>query len=67
MLILIIKNMANNRMYNVQGLHIFHNYSKYHYKLRWSPAQDLFRSKIPVTTGGFELRISCTRSNYLTH
>ena len=31
----------------------------------WS--QELFQSQIPVTTGGFELRISCKQSNYLTH
>ena len=29
-------------------------------------ARDLFGSQIPVTTGGFELRISCIRSSYLT-
>ena len=36
-------------------------------KLRWCRAQDLFRSQIPATTGGFELRISCIQSSYLTH
>ena len=30
-------------------------------------ARDLFGSQIPVTTGGFELRISCIQSSYLTH
>ena len=35
--------------------------------LRWYRARDLFASQIPVTTGGFELRISCIRSSYLTH
>ena len=30
--------------------------------LRWCRARDLFGSQIPVTTGGFELRISCIRS-----
>ena len=35
------------------------------FKLRWCRAQDLFGSQIPVTTGGFELRISCIRSSYL--
>ena len=32
MLILIMKNMANNTMYTVQELHIFHNRLKYYYK-----------------------------------
>ena len=36
------------------------------FKLRWCHARDLFGSQIPVTTGGFELRISCIRSSYLT-
>ena len=35
--------------------------------LRWCRAQDLFGSQIPVITGGFELRISCIESSYLTH
>ena len=35
--------------------------------LRWCRARDLFGLQIPVTTGGFELRISCIRSSYLTH
>ena len=30
-------------------------------KLRWCRAQDLFGSQIPVTTGRFELRISCIK------
>ena len=30
-------------------------------------ARDLFGSLIPVTTGCFELRISCIQSSYLTH
>ena len=29
------------------------------FKLRWCRAQDLFESPIPMTLGGFELRISC--------
>ena len=62
-----MKNMTNNTMYTVQGLHISHNHSKYYYKLRWCPARDLFGSQIPVTTRGFELQISFARSNYLTH
>ena len=33
------------------------------FKLRWCRARDLFGSQIPVTTGGFELQISCIRSN----
>ena len=37
------------------------------FKLRWCRARDLFGSQIPVTTGGFELRISCIRNSYLTH
>ena len=32
--------------------------------LRWCRTQDLFGEQIPVTTGGFELRISCIRSNF---
>ena len=36
------------------------------FKLRWCRAQDLSGSQIPVTTGGFELRTSCIRSNYLS-
>ena len=35
--------------------------------LWWCGTRDLFGSQIPVTTGGFELRISCIRSSYLTH
>ena len=35
------------------------------YFLRWCRARDLFGSQIPVTTGGFELRITCIRSSYL--
>ena len=37
------------------------------FKLRWCRALDLFVSQISVTTGGFELQISCIRSSYLTH
>ena len=37
------------------------------FKLQWYRAQDLFESQIPVTTGDFELQISCMRSSYLTH
>ena len=33
----------------------------------WCHAQELFGSQIPVTTGGFELWISCIRTSYLTH
>ena len=33
------------------------------YYLRWWRARNLYGSQIPVTTGGFELRISCTRSS----
>ena len=36
-------------------------------EVRWCRAQDLLGSQIPVTTGGFELRISCIQSSYLTH
>ena len=36
------------------------------FKLQWFCAQDLFGSQIPVTTGGFELWISCIQSSYLT-
>ena len=32
------------------------------FKVRWCSAQDLLGSQIPMTTGGFELRISCIRS-----
>ena len=37
------------------------------FKLRECRPRDLLRSYIPVITGGFELRISCIRSSYLTH
>ena len=36
------------------------------FKLRWYCDRDLFELQIPVTTGGFELRISRKRSSYLT-
>ena len=36
------------------------------FPLRWFRARDLFGSQIPVTTEGFELRISCIRNSYLT-
>ena len=35
--------------------------------LRWCRARDLFGSQIPVTTGGFEMQISCIRSSFLNH
>ena len=35
-------------------------------ELRWCRARDLSGSQIPATTGGFELRVSCIRSSYLT-
>ena len=35
------------------------------FKLRWCRVRDLFGSQIPVTTGGFELRISRIQSRYL--
>ena len=37
------------------------------FKLRWCRARDLFGLQIPVTTGGFEMQISCIQSRYLTH
>ena len=37
------------------------------FKLQWYRAQDLFESQIPVTTGDFELQISCMRGSYLTN
>ena len=37
------------------------------FKLRWCHSQDLLGSQIPLTKGGFELRVSCIRSSYLTH
>ena len=33
------------------------------YLLRWCRARDLFGLQIPLTTRGFELRISCIRSS----
>ena len=36
-------------------------------KLWWFRAQDLFGSQIPLTTRGFELKISCIKSSFLTH
>ena len=41
--------------------------SKLYLQLRWRRARDLVGSQIQVTTGGFELRISCIRGDYLTH
>ena len=37
------------------------------FKQWWCHARDLFGTQIPVTAGGFELRISCIQSRYLTH
>ena len=37
------------------------------FKLRWCRARNLFESQVPVTTGGFKLRISCMWSSYLTY
>ena len=37
------------------------------FRLQWCRARDLFGLQIPVTTGGFELRISCIQNSYLTH
>ena len=34
-------------------------FSAINIKLRWCRTRDLLGSQIPVTTGGFELRISC--------
>ena len=50
-------------------LHIeFHpNLNFKHFILRWCCARHIFGSQIPVTTGGFKLRISCIRSSYLTY
>ena len=36
------------------------------FKLWWCRVQDLFGSQIPMSTGRFELQISCIRSSYLT-
>ena len=33
------------------------------FRLRWCRAQDLFGSQIPVTTGGFEPRVSCIQTS----
>ena len=33
------------------------------FKLRWCRVRDLFESQIPVTTGEFELRMSCIGCN----
>ena len=35
--------------------------------LRWCRALDFFGSQFPMTTGEFELQISCMPSSYLTH
>ena len=45
----------------------YHNMSQEKKKRLKDFTRDLFGSKIPVTTGGFELRISCIRSSYLTN
>ena len=44
-----------------------YNLLEYNLILQWCCARDLFKSQIPVNTGGFELRTSCIRSSYLTH
>ena len=50
--------MFNNNTYNnIESMLI----------LWWLHTWELFGSQIPVTRGGFELRISCIWSNYLTH
>ena len=46
-------------------LRYFNNGSSF--KLRWCRARDLLGSQVLVTTGWFELRISCIWSSYLTH
>ena len=54
-------------------LNIVHKYSftytrtNWFLNCGWCRARDLFGSQIPVTTGGFDLRISCIRGSYLTH
>ena len=35
--------------------------------LQWCCAWHIFRSQFPVTSGGFELRMSCIQSSYSTH
>ena len=46
-------------------LRYFNNGSSF--KLRWCRARDLLGSQVLVTTGGFELRISCIWSSYVIH
>ena len=52
-----------------EKLHFVNNAQKYpqnSFFLRWCRVRDLFGSQIPVVTEGFELRIPCIRSSYLT-
>ena len=57
-----LKKSSENMIFPWNG-----NIQKLTKLLRWYCARDLFGSQIPVTTGEFELRISCIRSSYLTH
>ena len=60
----------NEYIYQIlQNVSIFRRYFNFEpsLKLRWCRARDLFGSQIPVTTGGFELRIIYIQSRYLTH
>ena len=57
-----LKMFINNNTYNN-----FETAYKHMLILQWCYARGLFGSQIPVTTGGFELQISCIQSSYLTH
>ena len=56
-----------SKLTNINKIHklLYFNFEP-GFKPRWCRARDLFESQIPVATGGFELRISCIRSSYLT-
>ena len=65
-------NMNYKKDFNNELIKRFANMLRYFnfepsLKLQWFRARDLFGPQIPVTTGGFELRISCIESRYLTH
>ena len=47
-------------------LRVFSSYNNIAtFNLQWYRARDLFGSQIPITTGAFELQISCKQSSYL--
>ena len=70
---LTIKSFTCQLFNHTQLLNLIHNFTMLRYlnfkpsfKLRWCCAPDVFVSQVPVTTGGFKLRISCIRNSYIT-